>query len=61
MKQFGQADRSEINKLLVDKLSDALSREQKEAKIGNLLTKLRRNKRIHNTGTRSQPIWKLVE
>lgn len=61
LKQFGQADRSEINKLLVDKLSDALSREQKEAKIGNLLTKLRRNKRIHNTGTRSQPIWKLVE
>ena len=61
LRQFGQADRSEINKLLVDKLSDALSREQKEAKIGNLLTKLRRNKRIHNTGTRSQPIWRLVE
>lgn len=61
LSQFGQADRSEINKLLLDKLSDALSQEQKEAKIGNLLTKLRRNKRIHNTGTRSQPIWKLVE
>lgn len=61
LKEFNQADRSEINKLLVDKLSDALSQEQKEVKIGNLLTKLRRNKRIHNTGTRSQPIWKLVE
>lgn len=61
LRQFSQADRSEINKLLVDKLSDALNQEQKEAKIGNLLTKLRRNKRIHNTGTRSQPIWKLVE
>lgn len=61
LKQFGQADRGEINKLLMDKLSDALSKEQKEDKIGNLLTKLRRNKRIHNAGTRGQPIWRLIE
>lgn len=61
LKQFGQADRTEINKLLIDKLSDALSQEQKEVKIGNLLTKLRRNKRILNMGTRSQPLWKLAE
>lgn len=59
--RFGQADRGEINKLLMDKLSDALNEEQKEDKIGNLLTKLRRNKRILNTGTRSQPIWRLTE
>lgn len=59
--RFGQADRAEINKLLVDKLSDALSDEQKEDKIGNLLTKLRRNKRILNTGTRSQPVWRLTK
>lgn len=58
--RFGQAGRAEINKLLVDKLSDALSDEQKEDKIGNLLTKLRRNKRILNTGTRSQPVWRLT-
>lgn len=61
LRQFGQADRAEINRLLMSKLSEALSQEQKEVKIGNLLTKLRRNKRIHNTGTRSQPLWKIVE
>jgi len=59
--KFGQADRAEINKLLTDKLSDALSDEQKEDKIGNLLTKLRRNKLILNMGTRSQPVWRLAE
>ena len=59
--RFGQADRAEINRLLMDKLSDALSEEQKEDKIGNLLTKLRRNKHILNTGTRSQPLWRLAE
>lgn len=61
LRQFGHADRAEINKLLMDKLSDALSEEQKEGKIGNLLTKLRRNKRIINMGTRSQPLWQLTE
>ncbi len=61
LRQFGQADRTEINKLLMDKLSDALNQEQKEVKIGNLLTKLRRNKRILNTGTRGQPLWQLAE
>lgn len=59
--KFGQADRAEINKLLTGKLSDALSDEQKEDKIGNLLTKLRRNKLILNMGTRSQPVWRLAE
>lgn len=61
LEQFSQASRAEINKLLMDKLSDALSQEQKEVKIANLLTKLRRNKLILNTGTRSQPLWRLAE
>ena len=45
----------------MDKLSDALSQEQKEVKIANLLTKLRRNKLILNTGTRGQSLWRLAE
>ena len=40
--QAGQADRADIDKLLIDKLSDALTPEQKQRKVGNLLTKLRR-------------------
>ncbi|MGO1394184.1 MAG: RNA-binding domain-containing protein [Halomonas sp.] len=59
--QFGQANRTEIDKLLIDKLSDALTPEQKQRKIGNLLTKLRRRKRILNTGSRGKPEWKLAE
>ncbi|SDK72851.1 ATP-dependent DNA helicase RecG [Methylophilus rhizosphaerae] len=58
--KFGRADRTEINKLLIAKLSEALSDQQKQDKIGNLLTKLRRNKRIVNIGTRSQPVWRIA-
>jgi ATP-dependent DNA helicase RecG len=59
--KFGQANRSEINRLLLDKLSDVLDQEQKEKKVANLLTKLRRAGRIMNTGSRGHPIWKLAE
>jgi len=61
LEKFGEASRAEINKLLLDKLSEALTMEQKESKISNLLTKLRRRKRIHNAGTRGKPVWKLAE
>lgn len=61
LKKFGQADRAEINKLLLDKLSDALDAGQKEKKVANLLTKLRRAGRINNAGSRGHPIWKLAE
>ena len=59
--QFGQASRAEIDKLLIDKLSDALTLEQKQRKIGNLLTKLRRRERILNAGSRGAPEWRLAE
>jgi len=61
LEKFGQANREEVNKLLLNKLSDALTVEQKDDKIGNLLTKLRRKGLIRNTGSRGQPIWKLAE
>ena len=61
LEKFGEASRAEINKLLLDKLSDVLDAEQKEKKIANLLTKLRRAGRITNTGSRGQPTWKLAE
>jgi ATP-dependent DNA helicase RecG len=61
LEKFGQADRQEIDKLLVGKLSDALDRAQKQNKISNLLTNLRRAGRLRNTGSRSHPIWKLAE
>lgn len=59
--KFGQARRDEIDTLLMGKLSDGLTPEQKYNKISNLITKLRRNERIHNAGSRSKPLWKLSE
>lgn len=61
LSKFGQATRTEINQLLLVKLSDALTAEQKEDKVGNLLTKLRRHGRIRNTGSRGSPVWRLAE
>lgn len=58
---FGQANRAEINKLLMGKLSDALSPAQKEDKISNLLTNLRRSGKIVNTGARKTPKWELAK
>jgi ATP-dependent DNA helicase RecG len=59
--KFGEATRAEINKLLLDKLSDALDEGQKDRKVANLLTKLRRAGRIINEGSRGHPIWRLAE
>ena len=61
LRKFGQADRAEINKLLLDKFSDALTNEQKYQKVSTLLTKLRRRKLIVNTGSDTAPCWQLAE
>lgn len=57
----GIASRKVIDDLLLSKLSDALTRDQKFKKVANLLTKLRRQGRIVNTGSRAAPQWKLAE
>ncbi|MFC0279401.1 RNA-binding domain-containing protein [Falsigemmobacter intermedius] len=61
LRKFGNADRAELDRLLTDKLSEALSAEQKRDKISNLLTKLRRQGSILNAGSRSKPEWRLAE
>ncbi len=53
--QFGPAKRQEIDGLLMTKLSDALNESQKRNKISNLLSNMRRNGRIRNTGARKAP------
>lgn len=60
LERFRQADRAEINKLLLDKLGDALTDQQKYNKISNLLAKLRRQGVIENTGSDAAPNWQLV-
>lgn len=58
--QFGATKRQEIDKLLWEKLSDALDDEQKRNKISNLLSNMRRAGRIQNTGARKAPSWVLA-
>ncbi|MCA0211894.1 MAG: putative DNA binding domain-containing protein [Proteobacteria bacterium] len=60
LRSFGQASRKEINQLLLPKLSEALSEQQKLKKINNLLTKLRRRGTIFNAGSDVAPSWQLV-
>ncbi len=57
--KFKSASRHDIDSLIKDKLSDALSDDQKSNKISNLLTKMRRGGVIDNSGSRSQPRWEL--
>ena len=56
---FGQADRTVFDKLLTDKLGGALNHKQKSRKISNLLSALRREGAIQNTGSRRNPVWEL--
>jgi ATP-dependent DNA helicase RecG len=58
---FRSATRREIDKLLWDKLSDALNHKQKQNKIGNLITSMRQAETIINTGSRKAPRWILKE
>lgn len=61
LEKFDEATRKEINGFLLDKLSDALTHDQKIIKINNLLTKLRRRGAIFNAGVDSAPRWRLAE
>lgn len=61
LEKFEQANRAEINRLLMDKLSDALDDKQKYNKISGLLTRLRRHGVIVNTGSDTAPCWQLTE
>jgi ATP-dependent DNA helicase RecG len=53
--------RSEIDRLLLDKLPEVLDEKQKKAKIHNLITKLARQGRIENRGSRGHPAWYTVD
>ena len=53
--------RADLDDLLRDKLSDALSEEQKMNKINNLITNMRHAGQIRNTGPRKTPCWVLIE
>ncbi len=60
--KFKQANREDIDKLLVDKLPDYLNGNQKKYKINNLLNEMANKKSIiKNKGSRARPLWVLIE
>ena len=59
--KFDKATRADINTLLWEKLSDGLDDDQKMSKIGNLISKLRINKKIYNAGTKRKPEWRVID
>lgn len=60
LERGGSATREDIDALIVPLLPEVLTEEQKQKKVSNLLTKLRRQGSIHNVGSRSRPRWELV-
>lgn len=60
VREHGPVGREEIDQLLLPKLPDRLTEQQKRRKINNLLQKLRRAGNIRNRGSRPQPAWVLI-
>ena len=63
LRQYNYASRKDINELLMNKLPDILSSEQKMHKINRLLSELMRKKLnlIKNIGTDRSPKWVLTD
>ncbi len=61
LERFGSASREDMDALLITKLGDGLSVEEKKTMVGNLLTSLSRAGRIRNAGSRKVPSWMITE
>ena len=59
LKQYRNASRQDIDTLVLDKLSDVLSENQKRIKVKNLLAAMSRDGMIRNAGSRRSPRWVL--
>jgi ATP-dependent DNA helicase RecG len=55
--EHGPVERRDVDEVLVSKLPDRLTTEQKRRKVRNLLQELRRADKIVNLGSRSRPRW----
>ena len=57
LRKFNEASRQDIDNLLVDKISDALTEEQKKTWVTNLLQEMRREGVIKPLGTTRHAKW----
>ena len=55
--RYGTATRADIETLIIDKLPEILDQTQKENKVGNLISKMRKEGLIRNTGSSRNPKW----
>jgi ATP-dependent DNA helicase RecG len=62
LREYKSATRKDIDSLIMNKLSDALTERQKQNKIKNLLQSMSKKEHlIENIGSRKKPEWKLSE
>jgi len=61
IKNHGATSRKEIDEILLEKLPEYLSPQQRKVKINNLLSEMVTNSSIKNTGSRKNPNWILIE
>jgi len=62
IEKYGSANRTDIDELLLNKLSDALDETQKKKKIANLLSQMsQKDHTIKNKGTKKYPEWSLIK
>lgn len=59
LRKFGEARRSDIDRLLLNKLSDALEEKQKRVVVQNLLQEMRREQTIRPLGVKRATKWVL--
>jgi ATP-dependent DNA helicase RecG len=59
VREHGPVRRSDVEEVLLTKLPDRLTAEQKQRRIHNLLQEMRRSGAIVNQGTRARPEWVL--
>lgn len=55
LEKFGEAKRHDLDKLLLEKISDALTQQQKGNWVRNLLQEMRREELIHRVGAEAGP------
>jgi ATP-dependent DNA helicase RecG len=60
VKEHGTMTRKDIDELLWNKLPEWMDDKQRKAKVGNLLSELRRHGKIVNQGSDGQPSWALL-
>ncbi len=58
LQRYGQAHRADLDALLLAKLPDVLSAEQKANKVKSLLQAMRRTGSVHTRGPRATALWR---